>query len=115
MKECVSEFALFHTGYNFQKQFASTLPDLRLWEEMIYVLQEQKIFSGKICTVFCHCEIALDVQVLTINFIKMFCSFNSIELFHTDSCLFFSSALDKSFSDMILKICEILAPLYYFV
>ena len=64
------------------------------WEEIRYLLQKQKIFGGKICTVFCHCEIALDVQVLTIDFIEMFCSFNSIKLFHTDSSLFFSSALE---------------------
>ena len=95
MKQRVSVFALYHTGYNFQKQFSSTLPDLLLWEEMIrYLLQKQKIFGGKICTVFCHCEIALNVQVLTIDFIRMFCSFNSIKLLHTDSCFFFSSALE---------------------
>ena len=82
-----------------------------------YLLQKQKMFGGKICTVFFHCEIALDVQVLTINFIKMFCSFSSIKLFHTDYCLFFLKCLgDRSFSNyMILEICEILAPLYYFV
>ena len=79
------------------------------------LLQKQKIFGGKICTVFCHCEIALDVKILTIDFIRMFCSFNSIKLFHTDSCLFFSIFLRRSFSDMSLKICKILAPLYYFV
>ena len=63
-------------------------------DDIRYLLQKQKIFGGKICTVFCHCEIALDVQVLTIHFIRMFCSFSSIKLFHTDSCLFFSSALE---------------------
>ena len=53
-----------------------------------YLLQKQKIFGGKICIVFYHCEIALDVQVLTIDFIKMFCSFSSMKFFHTDCCLF---------------------------
>ena len=57
-------------------------------DDIRYLLQKQKIFGCKICTVFCHCEIALDVQVLTIDFIKMFCSFSSIKLLHTDSCLF---------------------------
>ena len=63
-------------------------------DDIRYLLQKQKIFGGKICTVFCHCEIALDVQVLKIDFIRIFCSFNSIKLFHTDFCLFFSSALE---------------------
>ena len=85
-------------------------------DDIRYLLQKQKIFGGKICTVFCHCEIALDVQVLTIDFIRMFRSFNSIKLFHTDSCLFFLKCLgDISFSNMTLKICKILTPLYYFV
>ena len=36
-------------------------------DDVRYLLQKQKIFGGKICTFFCHCEIALDVQVLTID------------------------------------------------
>ena len=35
-------------------------------DDIRYLLQKQKIFGGKICTVFCHCEIALDVQVIII-------------------------------------------------
>ena len=35
LSQHVSVFALYRTDYNFQRQFSSTLPDLRLWEEMI--------------------------------------------------------------------------------